>query len=100
AQTRFFDELHAHHHVVVEKLAGVFLVVADTTDDGRQVDDQVGTSIVEHAHNIALFSQVVRDFARNEHFHAGESAHFPGHKTAQKPGSAGHSYSLIRKRVC
>ena len=40
-QPRLFDKLHAHHQVLVKKLAGIFLVGANAADYCGQVYDQI-----------------------------------------------------------
>src|SRR5207248_4379598 len=56
---RTLHELNAHDGVVVKEAAGIFLVRADSADDGGEVDDDVGLRLRQKARDGALLTQVV-----------------------------------------
>ncbi len=89
----FFDELHAHHQVVVEKLSRVDAVGADAAHARRQVHDQVGLRVaIEPPHRLDVDQVVV---ARTRHRQLGPAgAQLLDDERAEKTGAAGHDHAL------
>ena len=55
-QPRLFDELDAHHQVIVEKLSRVFLIVADPAHYCRQMNHQIRLRVIQHPDDAVLFN--------------------------------------------
>jgi hypothetical protein len=73
-------QLSAHHQVVIKELGRVQPVGTDAADVRRQVDDHIGSGVIQHARRVLHVDQVVLLDARDENVFRTALAQFFSHK--------------------
>ena len=81
-------ELHAHHHVVVEEEPRVLAVGADAAHHPRQVDDQLGAGVLQHADDVGLLPEIVVAAPRDEGSRTALTDERVHHERAQEAGAS------------
>jgi len=71
--------------------------VANTTNNGREMNQQVRSRVIKQPHNISLFNQVVFATSRHEDFDICVCLQFLYYKTSEKSCAARNGNSLVRE---
>ena len=98
AAAPLLDELHAHHEVVVEVLAGILAVGADAADLRRQVDDEVGARVVVEPAHAGHVDEIVVARARDDDLAGAARAQLLDDEGAEEAGAAGDDDALALDR--
>jgi hypothetical protein len=91
----FVHELDAHYQVVVEEFCRAGAVRSNTADQGCQVEDDVGTGILEHAQNFGMFNQIIVFDVRDEDVFRSMLIQFFDHPSAQEACSSSNANAPI-----
>jgi len=59
SKVSFVHQLNAHDGVIVEESAGIFPIGADSSNDGGEMDDDIGLLLIVHPADILEVSEVV-----------------------------------------
>ena len=81
-------ELHAHHHVVVEEEPRLLAVGADAAHHPRQVEDQLGAGVLQHADDVGLLPEIVVAAPRDEGSRTALTDERVHHERAQEAGAS------------
>ena len=90
-----FQEVRAHHEVVVEEVARVFAIGADATHDGGEVDDDVRAMVGVEACDAVLEAEVILRTAWDGDVAVAPCVEGGDHMAPQEPGTSGHGYPRI-----
>jgi hypothetical protein len=90
-----FQEVRAHHEVVVEEVTGVFAIGADATHDGGEVDDDVRAMVGVEAFDAIFQAEVILRTARDGDVAVAPRVEGGDHMASQESCTPGHGDARI-----
>jgi len=92
-------KLDTHDGIIKEKLPWIFTVSADATDDGGEVDDDIGPWFLIHVDDRRLRTQIILFDFRDEDPAAPPLLEFANDMSAQETGPARDNHALIAEEI-
>ena len=96
-QTGFFDELRAHHQVIVEESAWILLVMTNAADYGCEVHDKLWICFGEESSDVIYLQQIIFVAAWNEYFNIRTCFESFNYEPSQKTCAPSDDNFAVRK---